>query len=392
MGRIACQYLLGAGLVALLATASAVAAPAPDTPASPEATAPKAAADAAKPVKPATKTTAKKPDAAHAASTHKPADTPLASTPKKPAETHKTAASAPKKTVEPLKAAAVTAKKPSEPPKTTAATAAGAQTASYTITTTRDNFTYRTTRTVAVPETAPPAAKVAAAPVSPPAESRSATTMVAPGQAVAAITAAVPAIAAARPPVMPAAATPVRPDPGQAASFVAGFLGEAFRIARSTGATALQRRAQLADLFSAKMDVGQMAVSTAANELNATTADIQRRFRTILVSYLVETYYPRIELASDAAVKVETVAATPLPDGTAVVWTIFSKSGWSPQSVKWHLTRTAQGYRIVDILTAGASLVQMERDTFASVMRNGGLPELMAKLDARTKALASAAP
>jgi hypothetical protein len=33
----------------------------------------------------------------------------------------------------------------------------------------------------------------------------------------------------------------------------------------------------------------------------------------------------------------------------------------------------------------------MERDTFLSVMRDGGLPELMAKLDARTKALAGAA-
>jgi hypothetical protein len=33
----------------------------------------------------------------------------------------------------------------------------------------------------------------------------------------------------------------------------------------------------------------------------------------------------------------------------------------------------------------------MERDTFLSVMRNGGVPELMAKLDQRTKALASAA-
>jgi len=74
------------------------------------------------------------------------------------------------------------------------------------------------------------------------------------------------------------------------------------------------------------------------------------------------------------------------------VWTTFSKSGWGSQSVKWHLAPSGDGFRIVDIYSAGASLVQMERDTFVSVMRDGGLPELMAKLDARTKALASAAP
>ena len=90
--------------------------------------------------------------------------------------------------------------------------------------------------------------------------------------------------------------------------------------------------------------------------------------------------------------KVESLPAPPLPDGTAVVWTIFSKSGWPSQSVKWHLAPTPDGFKIVDIFSAGASLVQMERDTFVSVMRYGGLSELMAKLDARTKSLANAAP
>jgi ABC-type transporter MlaC component len=194
------------------------------------------------------------------------------------------------------------------------------------------------------------------------------------------------------PAVVVASPKPPAPlEPAQAAAFVAEFLDEAFRIARTSGATALQRRAQLADLFTTKMDAGGIAVSTTANVLSSTSADFQRRFRTILISYLVETYYPRIELASDAEVKVESLPAPPLPDGTAVVWTIFSKSGWPSQSVKWHLAPTPDGFKIVDIFSAGASLVQMERDTFLSVMRNGGVPELMAKLDQRTKALASAA-
>jgi len=75
--------------------------------------------------------------------------------------------------------------------------------------------------------------------------------------------------------------------------------------------------------------------------------------------------------------------------------------GWAPSTTKTllrrliekrHLTATPDGFKIVDIFSAGASLVQMERDTFVSVMRYGGLSELMAKLDARTKSLANAAP
>jgi ABC-type transporter MlaC component len=174
--------------------------------------------------------------------------------------------------------------------------------------------------------------------------------------------------------------------------FVATFLRDAFNIARSGGMTPLQRRAQLADLFGSKMDISRIAGYTAGEGWTGTTADFQQRFRTTLISYLVETYYPRLELAADPSIKVETTPAPALSDGTQVVWTTFSKEGYGSQAVKWHLAAENGGYKIVDIMSAGASIVQMERDTFQSVMRNGGLPELMAKLDARTKALASAAP
>src|SRR5262249_52878715 len=137
----------------------------------------------------------------------------------------------------------------------------------------------------------------------------------------------------------------------------------------------------------------RIAGYTTGDELTGQTSDFQHRFKTILISYLVETYYPRIELAADPSVKVEVTGGSALPDGTAVVWTTFTKSDWVSQSVKWHLAPAADGgFKIVDIYSSGASLVQMERDTFLSVMRNGGLPQLMAKLDARTKELASAAP
>jgi ABC-type transporter MlaC component len=174
-------------------------------------------------------------------------------------------------------------------------------------------------------------------------------------------------------------------------SFVSNFLKEAFRVAKLSGATSLQRRAQLADLFASRMDVKRIAGYTTADELTNLSPEAQQRFRAILVSYLVETYYPQLELASDPSIKVDTAAAQSLPDGTAVVWTTFTKDGWGSQSVQWRLAADNGGYKIVDIFSAGASLVQMERDTFQSVMRNGGLAELTAKLDARTKELASAA-
>jgi ABC-type transporter MlaC component len=344
MRRITRQSLFGAGLLALLAVAPGATLRAQNPPPAADKTAPNPAKPAAtKPAKPAVKTTAKKPDPAHAKK--------IAAKPAKPKPGDKKLAAAPNK--------------PTDRKSTATAAAPAKPQVARTNATAVDNLTYLTTRAAPAPA-ARPAARVAAVPAALPQ----------------------PAVATAS----AATAAPGPQQPGRAAAFVANFLNEAFRIARSAGETSLQHRAQLAELFTEKLDGGRMAVSTTANELNATSADFQRRFRTILISYLVETYYPRIELASDSAVKVDTLAATPLPDGTLVVWTTFSKSGWPPQSVKWHLAAAPDGFKIVDIFSAGASLVQMERDTFISVMRNGGLPELMAKLDARTKALASAAP
>jgi len=205
------------------------------------------------------------------------------------------------------------------------------------------------------------------------------------------VVAAPPPSANIRPAIVsPAIVAKAPTNPQTAAAFVSDFLKEAFRLAKANG-TSLQRRAQLAELFASKMDVKRIAGYTTANELTTLSPDLQQRFRTILVSYLVETYYPRLELASDPSIKVETAAAEPLADGTAVVWTTFTKDGWGSQSVQWHLAPGDGGLKIVDIFSAGASVVQMERDTFLSVMRNGGLSQLMAKLDARTKELASAA-
>jgi ABC-type transporter MlaC component len=383
MQSIARQYLLGIGLMAALLTAPAIALaqdaptaapanPAPATPAKPT------------PPKPApVKTTAKKPEPAHPAPK-------VAAHPAKPTTPVKKVAATPKKPAPPpTKKLAATPKNPT-PPKTVAAAPKTAEPApSYTITTTRNNVTY-TTRVVPTPGSAPPAPRqVAIAPVTqPPAEPPLPETP--PPAAATPPVAATPTSAQSVTP--PAQAAPQPPAATPASAFVSRFLADAFNIARENGVSSLQRRAQLADLFAARMDIPRIAGYTAGNELASVPPEVQRRFQAILISYLVETYYPRIALASDPAVSVQTVPAPALADGTDAVWTTFDKSAWTPQSVKWHLQRSGDSFKIVDIFSAGASLAQIERDTFVSVMRNGGLPELMAKLDARTKALASAAP
>lgn len=424
--------VLGGSLAMLLLLAAPTAALWAQTPI------PTAHPSVAKPTpKPATHTAAKtKPQVAKAAARHEPVrPTQKVAAKKKPGPAKKIEVA--KRKPEPARRLEAAKRKP-EPKKIEVAKKAGPvklaeaeakpAAASYTITTTHDGVTQTTTRIV--PLTPAPVASVAVKPpaatkTAPPAEIKTAVAAPQPaagakppmpgtqvaslqpqiaatpvsltGPAAPAKTAGFAAIAAVsmaspiQKPVAEASAPVVdKPDAKEAAAFVSHFLKEAFQIAKSDG-TSLQRRARLADLFASKMDVPRIAGYTTGAELTGAPSDIQQRFRTILVSYLVETYYPQLELASDPSVTVDTTPSETLPDGTAVVWTTFTKDGWGSQSVKWHLLDEGGHYRIVDIFSAGASLVQMERDTFLSVMRNGGLNELMAKLDQRTKQLATAA-
>jgi ABC-type transporter MlaC component len=352
----------------------------------------------AAPAVPAAQTADKKPAPAHpaakvAAHPAKPPVKKLATAPKKPEAKKIVAAKKP----EPKKIAAAP-RKPEEP--RTAAAPPQNQPPSYTITSTHDHVVTQTTRIVPISSGPTPVEQLASAPKQPQPVTQIAALPKPPASPVEhpAPLAPPPQAAVAPPPhTMSPPAGPAAPAPpheeasAPAAGFVSAFLGQAFHIARDTSLTSLQRRAELADLFAAKMDVSRIAGYTTRDELGTEPGEFQRRFRSILISYLVETYYPRIELAADPSITVANLPAASLPDGTAVVWTTFAKAGYGEQSIKWHLAPEGDGYKIVDILSAGASLVQMERDTFQSVMRDGGLPELMAKLDARTKALASAA-
>jgi ABC-type transporter MlaC component len=331
---------------------------------------------AAKPAKPKTgehKTAAaKQSKTAHRLAAHdaksKPAAHKVAALTKKSAAPVKTAAAKPA-------SAKLAAALPAPPPSTVPG---------YTVTTVRDGVAVATTLVVVPVPPSGAAAKPAPRPVAaaPPSETPTAsivTPVAAPATAVAATPDATAPMLA---PIKSSTAT----------GFVTTFLDSAFGIARTGNVSPLQRRAQLGQLFAANMDIADMAGYTTGEKLAGLPVAVQQRFRSILISYLVETYYPKIEAASDRSVSVAVTAAPPLANGTAVVWTTFTKEGWGSQSVQWHLAATGGSFKVTDTLSGGASLIEMERATFLSVMRNGGVPDLMARLDARTRELASAAP
>jgi phospholipid transport system substrate-binding protein len=167
------------------------------------------------------------------------------------------------------------------------------------------------------------------------------------------------------------------PSPSQ---FVAGFLDDAFAVCRLTENPVQVREAKLRNLFRAKLDVSLIARLITNDRLTEATPDIQRRFEELLVNYLVQLFYGKIEGATNSSVEIK--VEPPFDDGAVVVTTIIGKPGAPSESIKWRLNASTGSFKIVDVISGGISVVSLQREVFLAVMQRGGLPQLITQLEA----------
>jgi ABC-type transporter MlaC component len=184
-----------------------------------------------------------------------------------------------------------------------------------------------------------------------------------------------------------------RPAPAidrSASDFVTAFLSEAFRVARSADSAPDRRRAELANLMTTRMDLSRILVYATHAAYQSASPEMQQQFRLSFASFLAEAYTPRIKLAAE--LPFTTADPRRGPDGGIMVSTIFTKPGIAESTIDWQLEPVGNSFRIVDVGSEGVSLLQIQRSSFTSVMANaGGMQGLLAKMDARTRELASAA-
>jgi phospholipid transport system substrate-binding protein len=99
-----------------------------------------------------------------------------------------------------------------------------------------------------------------------------------------------------------------------------------------------------------------------------------------LEDYIVRIYSQRFNEYSGEQFKV--LKTTPQGEEAFVNSQIIRPSGGPPVKVDWRLKKEGSGYKIVDVIIEGISMVTTQRDEFSAVIqRNGG------QLDGLTKAL-----
>jgi phospholipid transport system substrate-binding protein len=116
----------------------------------------------------------------------------------------------------------------------------------------------------------------------------------------------------------------------------------------------------------------------------------QKRLENAFRTLLVNTYTTALSqtAASDATVEVKPVQVK--PDQTEVmVKTMAKQSGIRPFSIDYRMTRSAGGWKVVDVVVENLSLVTNYRDSFAAEVGRSGVEGLIKSIEAKNQRLAA---
>jgi phospholipid transport system substrate-binding protein len=108
-------------------------------------------------------------------------------------------------------------------------------------------------------------------------------------------------------------------------------------------------------------------------------------YRRAYEDYIVRTLSQRLTNYGGETLNVG--AARPVAGGDLLVVSTITRPANPPIKIDWRVRPTAEGFRIVDLIVEGLSLVVTQRDEFATVLRGGGLPALVKTLRQRSASL-----
>jgi phospholipid transport system substrate-binding protein len=174
-----------------------------------------------------------------------------------------------------------------------------------------------------------------------------------------------------------AAAPALAADPGQT---VTELGNRTLTLLNQKQLPAQEREKQFRTLWHDGFDVNYISRAVVGQHWRAANEQQRQDFMKALEDYIVRIYSQRFNEYSGEQFKV--VKAAPQGDEAFVNSQIIRPSGGPPVKVDWRLKKEGNGYKIVDVIIEGISMVTTQRDEFSAVIqRNGG------QLDGLTKAL-----
>ena len=176
----------------------------------------------------------------------------------------------------------------------------------------------------------------------------------------------------------PASAEPEKTSPEEAAKFVTALSSETLAILGAGDTSLGEREARVRELLGRTIDlprIGRFALGTAWPKA---TAEQRQEYQNLFAEWVLRTYSRRLGGYSGESFKI--VKAGPLGKQDAVVFTEIGRPSGPPLEAAWRVRGDANGYKILDVIVQGVSMVATQRSEFASLVRRQGLEGLINSL------------
>ena len=187
------------------------------------------------------------------------------------------------------------------------------------------------------------------------------------------------------------AAGPGAAEPGShegAQAFVRTLAKEAVVSLTGRDMAQSERERAFRGLLVAHFDVAQIGKWALGRYWRVATPAEQQEYQALFEDFIVTTYAQRFRDYTNEQLEVTNVAKAMDEEGGLVVHSHITRDQPKPIRVEWRLS-TGGGYKIVDVVVEGVSMVQTQRSEFSSViLRNGGKVQgLITELKLKTQQL-----
>lgn len=163
-----------------------------------------------------------------------------------------------------------------------------------------------------------------------------------------------------------------------ASQFVSALADKVIAVLKDKSLSKDERVTTLAAVFLEGFDVRAIGLFVLGVYSHKLTESERSTYLEVFKEYVVQTYAVRFNSYAGEAFVVTKSA----PDGETGVWvtTGIGKPGEEPTEVQWRVRKTPEGYKIIDVVVEGVSLLVTQRSEFASVLQrnNGNITSLTA--------------
>lgn len=167
-------------------------------------------------------------------------------------------------------------------------------------------------------------------------------------------------------------------SPDGAAKFLAQIGNEAIKVLASSGGSIEAREVQVRQLLSQNFDLQRIGRFVLGQAWNGANEDQRAEYLQLFSEYVLATYSRRLGGYSGEQFRV--VKSEPAGKEDVVVFTEIARPSGPPLVCGWRVRAIGGGYKILDVMVDGLSMINTQRAEFAAVVQRQGVDGLLEML------------